>query len=123
MRITLLPSGPDTALESHRPRRRTDWQLVTMGFWSESPYHGGAIAYSLANPKPGTWLLQSGEWSEEEDELREETDYHRIIAVAEDVPAGHDAVKMAKMLYEAWIAAHPAKAVSEQDTSGLLDVE
>lgn len=94
-----------------------------MGRWSQSPYHGGAITYSLASPQPGTWLLDSGEWSEEEDEFNDATDYDRIVAVAEEVPAEYDAKKMAGILYHAWTASKSAKAIGEQEMAGLLDLD
>jgi hypothetical protein len=123
MRITLRPDGPDDALESHRPKAPIDWKIVTMGTWSQSPYHGGAIMYLLANPQPGKWLLQSGEWSEEEDVLNEGTDYDRIVAVAEDVPADLTAAQVARMLYDAWVASKRAKVITEQELEGLLDLD
>jgi hypothetical protein len=98
MRITLRPDGSDDALESHRPKAPIDWELVTMGTWSQSPYHRGAIMYLLANPHPGKWLLQSGEWSDEDNEFNDATDYDRIVAIAEDVPAEHTASQVAGIL-------------------------
>jgi len=94
-----------------------------MGTWSQSPYHGGAIMYLLANPQPGKWLLQSGEWSEEEDEFNEGTDYDRIVAVAEGVPADLTAAQVARMLYDAWVASKRAKVITEQELEGLLDLD
>ena len=123
MRITLRPDGPDDALESHRPKSPIDWKIVTMGTWSQSPYHGGAIMYLLANPQPGKWLLQSGEWSEEKDEFNDATDYDRIVAVAEDVPADLTAAQVARMLYDAWVATKQAKVITEQELEGLLDLD
>ncbi len=94
-----------------------------MGTWSQSPYHSGAIMYLLANPQPGKWLLQSGEWSEEEDEFNEGTDYDRIVAVAEGVPADLTAAQVARMLYDAWVATKQAKVITEQELEGLLDLD
>ncbi len=94
-----------------------------MGAWSQSPYHSGAIMYLLANPQPGKWLLQSGEWSEEEDEFNEGTDYDRIVAVAEGVPADLTAAQVARMLYDAWVATKQAKVITEQELEGLLDLD
>ncbi len=123
MRITLRPDGSDDALESHRPKAPIDWELVTMGTWSQSPYHGGAIMYLLANPHPGKWLLQSGEWSDEENEFNDATDYDRIVAIAEDVPSEHTPALVARMLYDAWIASKRAKVITEQELEGLLDLD
>jgi hypothetical protein len=123
MRITLLPEGPDDALEAYRPKTRLDWELVTAGFWSQSPYHGGAITYSLANSRPGTWLLESGEWSEEENEFNDATDYDRIVAVAEDVPVEMKPAQIARVLYDAWVDTKRAKVINEQEHGGLLDLD
>jgi hypothetical protein len=123
MRITLRADGPDDSLESHRPKSPTDWEIVTMGTWSQSPYHGGAIMYLLANPQPGKWLLQSGEWSEEENEFNDATDYDRIVAVADDVPADLTAAQVARILYDAWVASKRAKVITEQELEGLLDLD
>lgn len=123
MHITLRPDGPDDALESYRPKSPPDWEIVTMGTWSQSPYHGGAIMYLLANPQPGKWLLQSGEWSEEENEFNDATDYDRIVAVAEDVPADLTATQVTRILYDAWIASKRAKVITEQELGGLLDLD
>ena len=94
-----------------------------MGTWSQSPYHGGAIMYLLANPQPGKWLLQSGEWSEEENEFNDATDYDRIVAVAEDVPDDLTANQVARILYDAWVASPRAKVITEQELEGLLDLD
>ena len=123
MHITLRPDGPDDALESHRPQSPPDWEIVTMGTWSQSPYHGGAIMYLLANSQPRKWLLQSGEWSEEGNEFNDATDYDRIVAVAEDVPADLTATQVARILYDAWIASKRAKVITEQELEGLLDLD
>lgn len=123
MRITLLSEGPDDALESHRPKAKVKWELVAMGTWSQSPYHSGAITYSLANTKAGTWMLESGEWSEEEDEFNDTTDYDRIVAVAEDVPTKMTAAQVARVLYDAWVATKSAKVITEQHLDGLLDLD
>lgn len=50
-----------TDLESLRPARNLDWQLVASGFWSEDTYHSGHIAYYIANIGPGSWLLDGVE--------------------------------------------------------------
>lgn len=123
MRITLRPDGPDDVLESHRPKSHLDWEIVTMGTWSQSPYHGGAIMYLLANPQPGKWLLESGEWSEEENEFNDATDYDRIVAVAEEVPDDLTATQVARILYDAWVASRRAKVITEQELDGLLDLD
>ena len=94
-----------------------------MGTWSQSAYHGGAITYSLANTKADTWLLESGEWSDEEAEFNDATDYDRIVAVAEEVPVDMKAAQVARVLYDAWVATKSAKVITEQHLDGLLDLD
>jgi hypothetical protein len=119
----ILRQGEDGALEHYRPKGRIDWKLVSMGTWSQTPHHGGAIVYSLANPRPGLWLLKSGEWSDEEDEFRGPTDYDRIVAVALNAPASLDAARAARLLYKAWTESPRAKVIDEQRHAGLLDLD
>jgi hypothetical protein len=79
--------------------------------------------YLLANPHPGKWLLQSGEWSDEENEFNDATDYDRIVAIAEDVHSELTAAQVARILYDAWIASKRAKIITEQELAGLLDLD
>ena len=79
--------------------------------------------YLLANPHPGKWLLQSGEWSDEENEFNDASDYDLIVAIAEDVPAEHTPAQVARILYDAWIASKRAKVITEQELEGLLDLD
>jgi hypothetical protein len=53
MRITLGRYHPDNTLERFRPQVDPAWELVSMGSWSQSPYHSGEVSYWLANPQPG----------------------------------------------------------------------
>jgi hypothetical protein len=121
MRLTLRVGHNDDELESFRPAKRLAWEMVTSGEWSESPFHGGRIVYEIAQASPGTWLLQSCEWSDEEADWDDPTDYHRIVAVLESAPTELTIAGAARHLYEAWSATKVAKAISETYLDGLLD--
>ena len=121
MRITLRTGSNDEQLESFRPTKRLDWEMVTSGEWSQSPFHGGRIVYEVAQAAPDTWLLQACEWSDEEADWDDPTDYARIVAVLESAPAGLTAAAAARHLYEAWCAAGEAKVITETYLDGLLE--
>jgi hypothetical protein len=121
MRLTLRTSSNDEQLECFRPKKRLAWEMVTSGEWSQSPFHGGRIVYEVAQAAPDTWLLQACEWSDEEADWDDPTDYERIVAVLESAPAGLTPAAAARHLYEAWCAAGAAKVITETYLDGLLD--
>ena len=121
MRLTLRTGSNDEQLESFRPKKRLAWEMVTSGEWSQSPFHGGRIVYEVAQAAPDTWLLQACEWSDEEADWDDPTDYERIVAVLESAPAGLTPAAAARHLYEAWCAAGAAKVITETYLDGLLD--
>ena len=121
MRITLRTGSNDEQLESFRPNKRLSWEMVTSGEWSQSPFHGGRIVYEVAHAAPVTWLLQACEWSDEDADWDEPTDYERIVAVMESAPAELTAAAAARHLYEAWSATTEAKVITETYMDGLLD--
>jgi hypothetical protein len=121
MRLTLRTSSNDEQLESFRPTKRLVWEMVTSGEWSQSPFHGGRIVYEVAQAAADTWLLQTCEWSDEEADWDDPTDYERIVAVMESAPIGLTAVAAARHLYEAWCATGAAKVITETYEDGLLD--
>lgn len=121
MRISLRTGSNDEQLESFRPTKRLSWEMVTAGEWSQSPFHGGRIVYEVAQAAPGTWLLQACEWSDEDADWDEPTDYERIVAVMESAPAELTAAAAARHLYEAWSATTEAKVITETYMEGLLD--
>ncbi len=121
MRLTLRTSSNDEQLESFRPTKRLRWEMVTSGEWSQSPFHRGRIVYEVAQAAPDTWLLQACEWSDEEADWDDPTDYERIVAVMESAPAELTATAAARHLYEAWCAAGEAKVITETYDDGLLD--
>ena len=121
MRLTLRTSSNDEQLESFRPTKRLVWKMVTSGEWSQSPFHGGRIVYEVAQAAPDTWLLQACEWSDEEADWDDPTDYARIVAVLESAPAGMTEASAGRHLYEAWCATGAAKVITETYLDGLLD--
>jgi len=121
MRLTLRTSSSDEQLESFRPTKRLVWEMVTSGEWSQSPFHGGRIVYEVAQAAPDTWLLQACEWSDEEADWDDPTDYERIVAVLESAPAGMTGASAGRHLYEAWCATGAAKVITETYLDGLLD--
>ena len=123
MCITLGRYHPDNTLEHFRPRADPAWQLVSMGSWSQSPYHSGEVSYWLANPQPGQWLLQVGSWTQEEDQYNEPPDYERLMAVGEDAAPGLKAKQVARLLYETWVASKQGHAIEDQRRAGLLDLD
>jgi len=121
MRLTLRTGSNDEQLECFRPKKRLAWEMVTSGEWFQSPFHGGRIVYEVAQAAPDTWLLQACEWSDEEADWDDPTDYERIVAVMESAPIGLTAAAAARHLYEAWCAAGEAKVITETYDDGLLD--
>jgi len=121
MRLTLRTSSNDEQLESFRPTKRIVWKMVTSGEWSQSPFHGGRIVYEVAQAAPDTWLLQACEWSDEEADWDDPTDYERIIAVMESAQPDLTAAAAARHLYDAWCATGAAKVITETYLEGLLE--
>jgi hypothetical protein len=121
MRLTLRTGSNDEQLESFRPTKRLAWEMVTSGEWSQSPFHGGRVVYEVAQAAPDTWLLQACEWSDEDADWDDPTDYERIVAVMESAPAELTAAAAARQLYEAWCATGAAKVITETYMDGLLD--
>jgi hypothetical protein len=122
MRLTLRTGSNDEQLESFRPTKRLRWEMVTSGEWSQSPFHGGRIVYEVAQAAPDTWLLQACEWSDEEADWDDPTDYERIVAVLESAPAGMTEAAAARHMYEAWCATGAAKIITDTYLDGLLEV-
>ena len=38
-----------------------DWTFVVSGYWQEGRYHSGHVAYFIANPEPGRWVMEARE--------------------------------------------------------------
>lgn len=120
------------------------WKLATEGFWSESPYNSGHVAYYVMQHASGAWLLKSSERNAELDDVTEEDveagalnddqiqamwgktleqaqaeSYEEIVAAWIKPPKSVTIKDAAKVLYE-FIAASGGKAVDEPDDDGLL---
>jgi hypothetical protein len=120
------------------------WELAIDGFWSESPYHSGHVAYYLLRHASGAWLLKSSERNAELDDVTEEDVesgalnddqiqamwgmtlkeaqqqiYEEIVAVWIKPPSLVTSTGAAKTLYE-FIVASGGKAVDESGDEGLL---
>jgi hypothetical protein len=125
MRIEVRGDRPDDALESHRPKD-ADWHVVICGKWEQDTYHSGWAQYSVAKAGPGKWVMDCMEWNGDLDALtQEEVDagdinadqeqqlwnmslqeaqavrYHRIVAVATELPANMAAEAIGKLLHKA----------------------
>lgn len=120
------------------------WELAIEGFWSDSPYHNGHVAYYVCQHESGSWLLKSSErnaeldgvteedveagalnddqiqamWGKTLEEAQEEI-YEEIVAAWIKPPASVTSKDAAKALYE-FIAASGGKAVDEPGDDGLL---
>ena len=134
-------------LEARRPDSRTEWKLVASGFWHEDVYHSGHVAYHLANPQPGGWVMEARERTAVIDGVTEEdveegclnddqiqamwgqtleeaqgAEYRRIVAWTEGVDLTWTAEEMAAVLYRA-VCEDGGKEITEHDDlDGLLEV-
>lgn len=59
-------------LEARCPEGSVQWKFVASGFWSEDGYHSGHIAYYIANPAPGCWVMEARERNAILDDVTEE---------------------------------------------------
>jgi hypothetical protein len=145
MRILSYVGYPDAALEKYRPTTdEGSWELVIAGYWSQSPYHSGHIAYFVQKTSPSTWVLNGVERSAELDDVTENDIeegrlnddqiqamwgmtleeaqnqiYEQIVAVALDAPEGLSSEEAASQLYTA-VREAGGKIVDEPDRGGLL---
>lgn len=148
MRIETCTSIPDDRLEDYRPPDTSvQWKLVTSGLWEEYPHNSGHIAYLLAKPEDGVWVLDAVERNVELDGVTEEDveagrlnddqlqamwgmtleeaqgkEYRRIVAICFDAPANFLREDVATLLLEAIVNAD-GKRIGEPDGLGMLDQE
>jgi len=136
-----------TSLEAHRPEASVQWQFVASGFWYQDMHHSGHIAYYIANPRPGCWVMESSERNVilddvteedvEEDRLNDDqiqamwgqtleeaqsVDHRRIVAWSEGNAPDLNAREMAAVLYRAVCERGGYKIDEPDDYEGLLDV-
>lgn len=133
MLIKLASSHQDEALESFRPATKAEWHTVISGEWSESAFHEGNIAYLIANPSQGLWIMESSEWSnpgaeaeDHGDEDEEPVDaatqesFDRIVAVGHAADESLTPAQAARLLYDAWLRSGRARTVDVSNGLGLL---
>lgn len=97
-------------LEAFLPENsRDEWELVTSGEWSQSPYHSGWIAYYILSTSPGTWIVKAVQRTAE-----------MVAAVLQDAPQALTSKEAATHLYRA-IAESGGSVVDVDDGDGLLD--
>jgi hypothetical protein len=63
---------PGRTLQSHKPAAGVSWQLIASGVLEEDMHHAGHIAYFLANPRPGVWVVEAVERNASLDDITEE---------------------------------------------------
>jgi hypothetical protein len=137
---------PGHKLQDRRPGAQTPRQLIASGIWEENRYHSGHIAYFLANPRPGAWVVEAVErnasldgvteedveegclnddqiqamWGMTLEEAQSQEDRF-IAAYVEGVDPSLTAVEMASVIYPA-VCQATGKEISERDDSdGLID--
>jgi hypothetical protein len=146
--LTIKTEGDAQAhLEARRPDSSVTWFLAASGMWSEDMYHSGHIAYYIANPQPGCWVMEACErnaildnvteedveeghlnddqiqamWGQTLEEAQNE-EYRHIVAWAEGVDPDCNAVEMAAVLYRA-VCESGGKEITEPDAcESLLEV-
>ena len=136
-----------SSLEDRRPEAPVQWQLVASGFWYQDTYHFGHIAYYIANPQPGCWVMESSVRNAILDDVTEEdveegrlnddqiqamwdqtleeaqsVDHRRIVAWTEGIAPDLNAQDMAAVLYGAVCESGGREINERDDDEGLLDV-
>jgi hypothetical protein len=137
-------SDDQADLEARRPKKSVTWLLAASGMWSEDMYHSGHIAYYIANPKPGCWVMEACErnaildnvteedveeghlnddqiqamWGQTLEEAQNE-EYRHIVAWAEGVDPDCTAVEIAAVLYRA-VCESGGNEITEPDSSKCL---
>jgi|GEM_PF-575105 len=137
--------GP--SLESLRPAAAIQWEFVASGFWHEDVYHSGHVAYYIANPASGCWVMEARErnaildevtqedveegrlnddqiqamWGQTLEEAQNE-EYRHIVAWTEGVALDFTAAEMAAVLYRAVCEGGGNEINEPDDRDGLLEV-
>ena len=147
MTILTCTGSPDDELEAYRQHvSENRWELAMSGYWRETVYHSGYIAYYVQETSPGTWVMNGVERNAELDGVTEEDveegclnddqiqamwgmtleaaqnlRYERIVAVLLDAPAGLSSKEAATHLYRA-VRAAGGKIITaaDDDNDGLL---
>ena len=137
--LTSFSQNSDEELEQYRPVNEShDWELVASGFWSDSIYHSGHIAYYITKHN-NLWILDGVERNTELDGVTEEDvkegrlnddqiqamwgitleeaqnqEYREIVAVLEGAPKELNAKKAAEIMYEE-VSKNQGKIIDEPD--------
>jgi len=137
--LTSFSQNSDEELEQYRPVNEShDWELVASGFWSDSIYHSGHIAYYITKHN-NLWILDGVERNTELDGVTEEDvkegrlnddqiqamwgitleeaqnqEYREIVAVLEGAPKELNAKKAAEIMYEE-VRKNQGKIIDEPD--------
>ncbi len=137
---------PAFSLQDPQTGADVPWELIASGTWADDMYHSGHIAYYLANPQPGAWVVESLQrravldavtdedveegrlnddqiqalWGTTLEEARDH-EYRQIVAHVSGWDTSLSAAEAASILY--WAACDSTrKEISERDDShGLLD--
>ncbi len=146
----LTASAPDVqpeAIAGERPdagrvEGSWKWMLVASGYWSQDEYHSGHIAYYIASPVSGCWVLEARErnailddvtdadieegrlnddqlqalWGQTLEEAQNAEDC-RIVAWAEGVDCVYTAKDLAAVLYRA-VCEEGGNEITEPDGRG-----
>lgn len=133
------------SLQDRRPAAEVPWKLIAAGTWEEDMYHSGHIAYFLANPQPGAWVVDAVQRNARLDGVTEEDveegclnddqiqamwgmtleesqneEYRFIAACVDGVDPALTAEDMAAVLYPV-VCEATGKQISEfDDFDGLL---
>ena len=144
--LTSFSQNSDEELEQYRPVNEShDWELVASGFWSDSIYHSGHIAYYITKHN-NLWILDGVERNTELDGVTEEDvkegrlnddqiqamwgisleeaqneEYRQIRALIKDAPPDTNAKIAAKLMYEE-IRKNDGKIIEDSDLDGLIDL-
>jgi len=138
-------AGP--SLESLRPAAGAQWELVASGFWRQDVYHSGHVAYYIANPAPGCWVMEARQRNAVLDDVTEEdvaegglnddqiqamwgqsleeaqnAEYRHIVAWTERAAPDVTAAEMAAVLYRAVCEGGGNEIDEPDDCDGLLEV-
>jgi hypothetical protein len=142
---TASEGGSD--LEAHRPEASVNWLFVASGYWSEDMYHAGHIAYSIANPRSGYWVMEAREhnailddvteedveegrldddqtqamWGQTLEEAQNHQEYRHIVAWSDGVNLDCTAQEMATVLYRAVCKSGGKEITQPNDAEGLVE--
>lgn len=142
-----IPTTAGASLDPPRPKTPTQWEFVASGFWYEDAYHSGHIAYYVANPAPGCWVMEARERNTILDDVTEEdveegrlnddqiqamwgqtleeaqnAEYRHIVAWAEDASPDITTTEMAAVLYRAACDGGCNEIEEPDNRNGLLKV-